>query len=348
MARLKLASDLESVDGLHIVGAVADPYSARDLILRRFPDVLVMETDLPRVDGLTFLGKLMAHLPMPVVIFSREASPGSEAAIRALAYGAVSVLHKGGSEVDRKTLICNLIGRIRNAASVDVAKMRQERRTRMPRAQIRIRTGRHKDSAVPLRPLHHAGAPVLAIGASTGGTEALSSLLGAMPVNSPPILIVQHIPREFVPSLARRLDRDSEIEVREACGGERLRQGLALLCPGDVHMKIRREGYGFQAKLVEGPPVNRHRPSVDVLFESVAEVAGRNSLGVLLTGMGIDGAEGLRSMREAGAHTIVQDKESSAVFGMPQAAIDCDAAGEIASLARIPQQIIFAVMSRTF
>lgn len=346
LERLRLAVDLERFDGIHVVGAVADPFAAREMILRRPPDVLVMETDLPRVDGLTFLAKLMAHRPLPTVIFAHDARPGSETAARAIAYGAVSVLHKGGPDTDRDALLHNLVGRIRNAAAVDVMAQRLRRRARTPRAKVRLRDPGEGRADAPLRPLLHQETPVLAIGASTGGTDALASLLSRMPVNSPPILIVQHIPSEFVPALARRLDAESEVRVRRAANGDRLAQGTALICPGDVHMTIRREGCGFQVALVPGPRVNRHRPSVDVLFDSVASAAGRRALGVLLTGMGRDGAEGLRAMRQAGAHTIVQDRGSSAVFGMPRAAIDRDAAGEVAPLSRIPQKILHAVMSR--
>ncbi len=340
-----LSAELGGRADLLVVGVAADPYQARDMIVSRAPDVLVMDVDLPRFDGMIFLERLMRHRPMPVVVYSARARAGGEIARQARVLGASAVLCRIGggeppaAEIDELERLVKIATRIRKPRPDGESDGRNR-----SRARIRIR-GAGESRKGSLRILKHESSPVTAVGASTGGTEALASMLSAMPCNAPPMLIVQHIPPAFVGALARRLDQVSEMSVGVACDGDRVEEGRALICPGNTHMHLRRSCGGFRVLLIDGPRVNRHRPSVDVLFRSVARAAGCDALGVLLTGMGRDGADGLREMREAGAHTIVQDEASSAVFGMPRAAILNEAADEVVPLDRIPQKILYAVMT---
>lgn len=319
IVRKILTEALSAEPDLEIVGAAPDPYVARDKILALEPDVLTLDIEMPRMDGLTFLKRLMHFHPMPAVVISSAAQPSCRAAIEALEYGAVDVLAKPGGPYSVGELRAGLAAKIRAAAA----------------SRVR-RTEKHPTPAGAARPAQaavSAGNALVAIGASTGGVDAIASILTRLPESAPPILIAQHIPREFSRAFANRLNEMCAIQVKEAVDGDALRPGLALVAPGDFHLMVRR---GLQAVSVRtGPRVSYQRPSVDVLFESVAEAAAGKAVGVLLTGMGCDGAQGLLKMRQSGARTIVQDESTCVVFGMPQEAIRLGAAEAVLPLPNI-------------
>ena len=329
VVRKILSEQLERVADIEVVGTATDPYIARDKLLQLKPDVMTLDVEMPRMDGLSFLVKLMKHKPMPVIIVSSLTPAGSEAAMRALELGAVDVIAKPGAAYAVGELADQLVHSIR-AASV---------------ARIQKRTASEKHSPVS-RPGSEilsglsATDKILAIGASTGGTEAIKTVLSGLPANTPGTLIVQHMPAQFTTSFAQRLDSLCAMTVREARGGETIRPGLALLAPGNHHMVLRRNGAIFEAQLKDGPRIHYQRPAVDVTFNSVAKYAGVNSVGVLLTGMGADGAAGMLAMRQSGARTIAQDEKSCVVFGMPKEAIDLGAAEKVLPLDGIAAKII--------
>jgi two-component system chemotaxis response regulator CheB len=314
---------LEACPDIEVVGHARDPYEARDRILELHPDVITLDIEMPRMDGLSFLKRLMQSYPLPVVIVSSLTVRGSSQAIEALSQGAVEVMGKSGDL------------RAGTDAAVELTQkvMAASRARRRPLPGSRAPAIEHQLAGSVTR-------PIVAIGSSTGGTEALRVILEVMPPTCPCILIAQHMPALFTASFARHLDRDCEIEVREARDGDRIRPGLALLCPGDHHLSVQRRGDGFVAQVMKGPLINRHRPSVDVLFKSVARRGGSDAVGVILTGMGKDGAVGLGEMRQAGARTIAQDEASCVVFGMPQAAINLGAAEVVLPLQDISAQIL--------
>ena len=327
-----------------VVTVAADPYIALDKMGRSRPDVILLDLEMPRMDGLTFLRKIMAEDPIPVVVCSGLAARGTEAAIRALEEGAVEVLAKpqlGVREFVHDSAT-TLIETIRAAAEARV-------RRRIPAPTLRV-IPRHTADVVlaprpPLipAPRSHTDA-VVAIGASTGGTEALRTLLEALPEDSPPLLIVQHMPERFTAAFARRLNQCCRIEVKEAEAGDRVCRSRALIAPGNRHLLLgRRDAAGhYVVEISDGPPVCRHRPSVDVLFRSVAQTAGAQAVGVILTGMGDDGAAGLLEMKQVGAATIAQDERTSVVFGMPGEAVRRGAAAEVLPLPAIAQAILRA------
>jgi len=284
-------------EGLDVVGGAADPYMARDLIFKLQPEVLTLDLQMPNMDGLTFLSRLMAYRPMPVVVLSALTSANRELALRAMELGAVEVFAKpDGSD-----------------SAADMARLAQALR--------RAAQARPRPSAVPpSADIPHTGLDldrVVAIGASTGGTSAIHTLLTALPAAFPPILIVQHMPAGFTDAFAKRLDRQTKLLVREAQDGDLLVPGQALMAPGGQHMRLERSQGRLRVRCAEGPPVHHVAPSVDVLFHSVAAAAGAKAAAVLLTGMGRDGAEGLLAMRQAGAATLAQDEASSVIWGMP-------------------------------
>lgn len=321
---------LQAAEGIEVIGMASDPYVARDMIVKDPPDVVTLDLEMPRMDGLTFLGKLMKHLPLPVVVVSTLTQAGSSKAIEALSRGAVEVVGKNVSEDRRQAFLIELVGRVRAAA----------------RAQVRARAQAPVAApAGPLASLRAGGRRLLAIGASTGGTEALARILESLPENAPPTVIAQHMPPVFTRQLAAKLDGLSAMTVREAVNGEELTTGLALLAPGDQHLILRRQGATYRVELRDGPKVSGHRPSVDVLFRSVAEAAKADAVGVILTGMGADGAQGLLQMRQAGAETIGQDETSCVVYGMPREAALLGAVGTVASLDRIAERICRACES---
>lgn len=295
-------------------------------IAERRPDVIVLDLELPKMDGLTFLRKLMAEDPIPVVVCSAQAGPGTEAAIRALEEGAVEVIHKPalGARQFLEESVTQVIEAVEAAFASRPARRAQRPAPAVPAALPLLRTTTDR---------------IIAIGASTGGTEAIREILQAMPPDAPGTVVVQHMPEHFTAAFARRLDQLCRIEVREACHGDRVTQGLALIAPGNRHLRLLRSGAHYLVEVTDEPPVSRHRPSVDVLFRSVAAAAGPNAAGALLTGMGDDGAEGLLAMLRAGAATFAQDEASCVVFGMPREAILRGAAQHVLPLARLAEAL---------
>jgi two-component system chemotaxis response regulator CheB len=330
IVRKILSEALSGEPDIEIVGTAPDPYVARDKILSLAPDVLTLDIEMPRMDGLTFLRKLMQFHPLPVVVISSLAQPSCRIAVKALETGAVEVLAKPGGPYSVGELRHGLAQKVRCAAAARVRKPSQEQ---------------HSATAPPPSPrpvpaVALAPETVVAIGASTGGTEAIAAVLSRLPASTPGTLIAQHIPPEFSRAFANRLNETCAMEVREAQDGDSLRPGLALVAPGDFHMVARKAGAHFFVNVKTGPRVCYQRPSVDVLFHSVAETAGPRAVGVLLTGMGCDGAQGLLKMRQAGARTIAQDEASCVVFGMPREAIALGAAEQVAALRSIPEAIL--------
>lgn len=309
----QLARDPE----IEVVGTAPDPFIARDKIVQLNPDIITLDIEMPRMDGITFLRKLMVHHPMPVIVLSSLTAQGTETAIQALEAGAVEVLCKPSTAYSVDDLGTTLISKVKLAA----------------RARIRPR------STVPTAaaPLSMAATTdkILALGASTGGVQALTEVLTAFPPNAPGTVIVQHMPAQFTSSFAQRLDGLCEVEVREAKNGDSVVPGRALIAPGGFHTTLRRSGARYYVEIKDGPEVHHQKPAVDVLFDSVARYAGANAVGAILTGMGADGARGLLSMRNSGARTIAQDEKSSTVFGMPMEAIKCGAAQQILPLEEI-------------
>jgi two-component system chemotaxis response regulator CheB len=308
------------------VDTAADPLIAEKKMQKRRPDVVVLDLQMPRMDGFTFLRQIMRRDPLPVVICSAAASRGSDAAMRALEEGAVDVIGKppmGVREFLEDSSV--MIGDTLRAA-----------------AQSRMRS-RHAPHRIPLPPPAPVLSPqsrIIAVGASTGGTEALREIIESLPPNAPPMLVVQHMPEGFTAAFAKRLDSLAAVEVKEARPGDAVIPGRVLIAPGSHHMLLRRLRDGYIIQLDDGPLVSRHRPSVDVLFRSVAQAAGQYAAGVILTGMGDDGAAGLAEMHAAGARTIAQDESTSVVFGMPKEAIALGAVDEVLPLGQIARAIL--------
>ena len=313
------------------VMTAADPIIAMSKMQTRRPDVIVLDLEMPRMDGLTFLRKLMEETPLPVVVCSSLAEASSELTMRALQLGAVDVVLKPKVWIGEQ---------MSDSAIALVDAIRAAAQARVRRARFRAPSVRVVPDVAPVA-TPPGQTRVIAIGASTGGTELLKDLLDAMPADAPPIVIVQHMPEHFTNAFARRLNETSAMSVREAVAGEVLRPGLVLVAPGDRHMTVARQARGILAvDLHDGPLVNRHRPSVDVLFESVARTAGGSAVGVIVTGMGRDGAKGLLAMRATGAMTMAQDEDTCVVFGMPREAIRRGAAKLVTPLDRIAATVM--------
>jgi len=328
IVRKVLERELSKADDIEVVGTAADPYEARERIREREPDVLTLDLEMPRMNGLSFLKILMEHHPIPVVVVSSVAPRDSRNALRALELGAVEVVPKPGSASSVPEIRGHLLQAVRAAG-----------RARPERLRASAERGRRRARRDAPGGGVRAGDALIAIGASTGGTRATEYLLRRLPEEIPPILIVQHLSAEFTGPYARRLDRVCPFAVEQARDGRELEPGLAVLAPGDRHLMLRRVGERRRVELHAGPPVNRHRPSVDVLFHSVAQ-EGEKVVAMLLTGMGRDGARGLQAIRESGGRTLAQDEESSVVYGMPRAAAEIGAAQEIVSLERMPERIL--------
>jgi two-component system, chemotaxis family, protein-glutamate methylesterase/glutaminase len=327
VVREVLMRELSRQPGIEVVGTAPDPYIARDKILQLNPDVMTLDVEMPRMDGITFLRKIMQHHPVRTIMLSSLTPKGGEMAMEALAAGAVDVLCKPGAAYTVGDLVPVLVQQIRAAAQVDISKMRLAVAGTSP-AQARPATPTTKA-------LFQTTNKILAIGASTGGTRAIEDVLMNMPANCPAMVIAQHMPAGFTQSFAQRLDRICAMEVREGKDGDSVVPGVALIAPGNYHMVLRRSGARYFVALTQTERRHFQRPAVDELFESVAEYAARNAVGVILTGMGSDGADGLLKMRQAGAHTIAQDEKTSVVWGMPGEAVKRGAAIEVLPLPQI-------------
>jgi two-component system chemotaxis response regulator CheB len=321
LVRRILARELDAAPDIEVVGTATDPYVARDLIVALDPDVLTLDLEMPRMDGITFLRRLMRFRPMPVVVVSSLTPAGSELALEALEAGAVEVLAKPGPSYSVGEMSGQLVACVRAAAR---ARLVGPRVFSAPKRLAMTRTT-HK---------------VVALGASIGGTKALEQVLSAMPSNAPGLVIAQHMPEHFTGAFAHRLREICAIDVCEASDGDRVTVGRALIAPGNHHLVLRRDGAAYVVQVRSGPLVAGHRPSIDVLFRSVARYAGKNAVGVLMTGMGHDGANGLKQMRDAGAPTFVQDEASSVVYGMAREAVRAGAANEQVPLDGIAQRIL--------
>ncbi len=326
VVRKVLTGALSQFDDLEVVGTAVDPYVARDKIVKLRPDVITLDLEMPRMDGLSFLAKLMKHFPLPVVVVSSLTPKNSEAALRALSLGAVEVVCKPGSQYSVPDVARDLVRAIRVAAVSRIAKRREV-------SQV---------AAEPVWPSHMRLATthkVLAIGASTGGTKAIEYLLRALPATAPGTVIVQHMPESFTAAFAKRLNQLCQMNVREAEENDPVVPGQVLVAPGHRHLLLHKSGARYLVKLKDAPPVHHHRPSVDVLFHSVARNAGRNAVGVLLTGMGTDGAKGLLAMCDSGAYTLAEHESSCVVYGMPREAVKLGAVQEVVPLPEMPQAI---------
>jgi len=325
----ELARDPE----LEVVGTAPDPYVARDLIVQKKPDVLTLDLEMPRMDGITFLRKLMHYYPLPVVVVSSLTPAGGELAMEALAAGAVDVMCKPGASFTVGDMAVQLAEKVKAAAHVNLKA----------RAPTRLAGAPAPAPPVAAPALTRTTHQILAIGASTGGTVALEGILRGFPPNAPGTLITQHMPEMFTRYFADRLNQIAQVEVREAVDGDSVVPGVALIAPGNKHMLLKRSGARYLVSVRDGPRVNRHRPSVDVMFRSVAQCAGRNAVGVILTGMGGDGAQGLLEMRTAGARTFGQDEASCVVYGMPKVAADLGAVEQVVPLDRMTAEILGAI-----
>jgi len=344
--RQTLAAILEADPGIEVMGVAPDPYVAARRIREEVPDVITLDVEMPRMDGITFLRRLMAQHPIPVVMCSSLTDQGSETLMQAMEAGAVDVITKPRiAAADHLDEISERIRAvIRAAAQARPARLRRPSGAASGGPAEKLTA----DAMLPppaARPMVETTEKVVCIGASTGGTESLREVLVALPANAPGILIVQHMPEKFTAAFARRLDGLCQIEVKEAEHGDAIRRGRALIAPGDRHLLLERRGARYHVAVRQGPLVSRHRPSVDVLFRSAARAAGANAVGIIMTGMGDDGARGLAEMKEAGAHTVAQDEATSIVFGMPKEAINRGAAHKVLALDRIAAEIMQATRS---
>lgn len=312
--------------GMEVVGIARDPYEARDIIKATNPDVITLDVEMPRMDGLSFLEKIMTLRPTPVIMISSQTREGSDAAIRALELGAVDCIAKPGGGNGFEATARDLVAKILVAAT----------------ARLSMRRPCVATAPLPTPRRAGSGSRLIAIGASTGGVERLRDILAVMPAGCPPIVITQHMGPSYLPSFATRLDRLSAPTVQLAAHGVRLTQGTIHIAPGDRHLAIVRDGDGFVCNIQDTPPVSGHRPSVDVLFASVAKAAGSNAVGVILSGMGRDGALGLKAMHDAGAHTIGEQESSCVVYGMPRAAKEAGGVTVELSLPLIPAEMLRA------
>jgi len=333
-----LKEEFSKYPDIDILGAAPDPYIARDKIIQQKPDVIILDVEMPKMDGITFLSKLMKSYPIPTIILSTLTPSGCELALRAFDVGALEVMHKPKLDVSFRLneMIEQLVEKIRAAA---LAKNR-----------FSVMSAEKK----PVKRLASLAAhfkttdTIVVIGSSTGGTEALRLILSSLPANFPGIVVAQHMPANFTTSFANSLNTISAMEVREAQDDDTIRPGLALIAPGNFHMIARRSGARYYVNIQKGPMVNHQRPAVDVLFKSTAKYIGNNAIGIILTGMGKDGAEGLLHMKEAGSPTIGQDEKSCVVYGMPKVAYECGAVEHVKSLNVIPDFLVELLLNKKF
>ena len=336
--RQTLAKILDSDPRIEVMAAVADPYFAAQKLEREIPDVITLDVEMPRMDGITFLRKVMTQHPIPVVICSSLTEKGAETTLKALEYGAVEIIQKprlGTRQFleEARIRICDVV---KAAANVTPKKIKFVREL-IPQPKLTADAVIMKGGS---RAMARTTEKVVAVGASTGGTEALRIFLEAMPPNAPGIAIVQHMPENFTHTFAQRLNGLCKITVKEGVNGDSIIPGRAIIAPGNKHMLLKRSGARYYVEIKDGPLVSRHRPSVDVLFRSTARYAGKNAVGIIMTGMGDDGAKGMLEMHSAGAHTIAQDEKSCVVFGMPKEAINNGSVDKVLPLKRIPQYML--------
>jgi len=350
VVRQVLTAVFTQASGIDVGDVAHDPIMAMEKMRARWPDVIVLDVEMPRMDGITFLKQIMSTRPTPVVICSSLTQKGSDMAMNALAAGAVEVIAKptGGVKAFLEANGNALVQAVKAAASARMGNVRSTAtaaanpaagsKPPLPGVPGKLSADAVLDAPTG-REMFNTTERIVVIGTSTGGTQALEHILTRLPRGCPGMAIVQHMPERFTSSFAERLNRLAVIEVKEAANGDRIIPGRALIAPGGKHMMIKRSGAFYHVEIVDGPPVSRHKPSVDVLFRSAAKFAGRNALGVIMTGMGDDGAKGLKELHDTGAHTIAQDEQSCVVFGMPKEAIKLGAAREVMGLEALPAAI---------
>jgi len=341
--RQTMAAIIEEDPEMKVVATAADPFAAARHLRDEVPDVITLDVEMPRMDGITFLRKLMSQCPVPVVMCSSLTEAGSETLLQAMEAGAVDVILKPRAYAADHLAEHHLEIRdvVKAAAKARVRGRPQVRETRAGAPEKKLTA----DAVLPPpsgRAMSRTTEKVVCIGASTGGTEALREVLQSLPANSPGIVIVQHMPEHFTKAFAKRLNGICEVDIKEAEQGDPVLRGHVLIAPGGKHMLLERQGARYQVAIKDGPLVSRHRPSVDVLFRSAARCAGSNAVGIIMTGMGDDGARGLLEMKQAGAKTMAQDEESSIVFGMPKEAIARGAADRVVSLGKIANELLLA------
>lgn len=339
LVRQTLKEILESDPKIKVIASASDPYVAVEKIKKETPDVITLDVEMPKMDGITFLKKIMTQHPIPVIIISTLTEKGTETALKALEYGAIEVIAKpkiNTQEFLQESQI-ELCDKVKAAAIANIK--RKSTKENPPKI-----TPKYSSDVILKRKsaksMIHTTEKIIAVGASTGGTEALRVFLEKLPIDSPGIVIVQHMPEMFTKQFAHRLDEICSITVKEAKNGDTVLRGHAFIAPGNNHLLLKRSGARYYVEVVEGPLVNRHRPSVDVLFRSVARYVGSNAVGIILTGMGGDGAKGLLEMKEAGAKTIAQDEDSCIVFGMPKEAIKMGGADFVLPLKEISRKML--------
>jgi two-component system, chemotaxis family, protein-glutamate methylesterase/glutaminase len=328
IVRKVFSEQLSKETGIEVIGTAPDPYVARDKIVKLKPDVITLDIEMPRMDGITFLKKLMKFFPMPVIIVSSLTSKGSKIALEALSLGALEVISKPSAAYSVGDMGVQLAEKIRAVAKIDV------------KSAPKISNNVQSQTKLESKALSATTNKIIAIGASTGGTEAIKKVLTMMPQNSPGIVVVQHMPAQFTTSFAERLNDLCKMEVKEAKDGDSVINGQVLIAPGNYHMLLKRSGARYYVQVKQGPLVHYQRPAADVLFKSAAKYAGANVLGIILTGMGKDGAAGMLSLKKAGAINIAQDEKSCVVFGMPKEAIDVGAVDHIKDINHIAQTAI--------
>ena len=331
LMRALLTEIIGDAPDLEVVGSAPDPIAAREMIKALNPDVLTLDVEMPKMDGLEFLSRLMKLRPMPVIMISALTARGSEVTLQALELGAVNFVAKPRAE--SVALLQNYAEEIRD-------KIRAAHGAHLQRRPGAAAVAQRAETPLPGVSSRLLNEKIIAIGASTGGTEAIKEVIMRLPAEVPGIVMVQHMPETFTPSFAKRLDSLGAVRVIEAKGGERIQPGHAYLAPGHSHMTVKKSGSGWVTELAQTEPVNRHRPAVDVLFNSVAKEVGKNAIGVILTGMGKDGAQGMLAMRQAGAWNIGQDQESCVVYGMPREAALVGALDEVVSLNNVAARVL--------
>jgi len=336
LVRSLLTEIINRQSDMECVGAASDPFAAREMIRNLNPDVITLDVEMPRMDGIDFLSKLMRLRPMPVVMVSTLTERGAEVTLKALELGAVDFVAKPkiGVADGLKQLADEITEKVRTASKARVSK------PHAPAAAGGVAGAAPAARPAPQSIGRLSTEKLIFIGASTGGTEATKELLMSLPPDSPAVVITQHMPPGFTKSYANRLDGLCKIRVKEAVDGERVLPGHAYIAPGGFHLSVERSGANYIARVTDGEPVNRHKPSVEVLFESAARVVGPNALGIMLTGMGADGAKAMRTMKDAGSYNVCQDEATCVVFGMPREAIAHGAANEVLPLGKIAQHVI--------